>query len=97
LLYLDQSVASADAEDADEAITGAIEFIATLSRIDGAVVLTDSLRVLGFGAEIVVPDTRGQVSIARAGRPRGKTSVDFSRYGTRHRSAMRYAASIATP
>jgi Probable sensor domain DACNV len=90
LLYLDQSVASADAEDADEAITGAIEFIATLSRIDGAVVLTDSLDVLGFGAEIIVPDTKGKVSIARTGRPRGKTSVDFSRYGTRHRSAMRY-------
>lgn len=90
LLYLDQSIASGDAEDADEATTGAIEFIATLSRIDGAVVLTDDLKVLGFGAEIVVPDTRGKVSIARTGRPRGKTSVDLSRYGTRHRSAMRY-------
>ena len=90
LLYLDQSVASAEAEDADEATTGAIEFIATLSRIDGAVVLTDDLKVLGFGTEIVVPDTTGRVSIARTGRPRGKTSVDLSRYGTRHRSAMRY-------
>jgi hypothetical protein len=35
-LYLDHSIASSDAEDAEEAINGAIEFIATLSRIDGA-------------------------------------------------------------
>lgn len=90
ILYLDHSIASADAEDADEATKGAIEFIATLSRIDGAVVLNDALSVLGFGAEIVVPETKGRVSIARTGRPRGKTSVDLGRYGTRHRSAMRY-------
>ncbi len=92
ILYLDHSVASSDAEDADEAIKGAVDFIAMLSRVDGAVVLTDDLRVIGFGAEIVVEDLTGRVSVARAGRPQGKTSIDMNRYGTRHRSAMRYCA-----
>lgn len=88
--YLDHSIASSDAEDADEAIKGAVDFIATLSRVDGSVLLTHDLKVLGFGAEIVVQDLKGRVSVARTSRPRGKASIDMNRYGTRHRSAMRY-------
>lgn len=92
ILYLDRTVASSDLEDAEEAIDGAVEFVAILSRVDGAVVLTSDLRVYGFGAEILAGNSNVNVSLARWARPRGKTAVDLERFGTRHRSALRYCA-----
>jgi hypothetical protein len=60
--------------------------IASLSNVDGAVLMTDHFRLLGFGVEAL---PHGDV---RHLRLRGQI-VDIEKYGTRHRSAARFCAS----
>lgn len=70
-------------------------FVASLSAVDGAVVITDRLRVIGFGGEITAGSpTLSSVRIAVdedgiAGNHRPITS-----FGTRHRSALRFCSSL---
>lgn len=70
-------------------------FVAGLAAVDGAVVLTRRLSVLGFGAEFLAPSP-SLVSIRQAADPDGKKYVDvpISTFGTRHRSAMRMCSSL---
>lgn len=79
-------------KEADERITEHERFIASLSEVDGAVVMNERFEALGFGTEIRL--TNDQLSsIKRALDPAAKKSVDIkiTSYGTRHRSAIRYA------
>jgi len=76
----------------DEAIFEVSQLLAGLADVDGAVVITDQLEVLGFGAEIVgVPD------VTTVRHARDLEATDFhvdgvDRVGTRHRSAYRLCA-----
>jgi len=75
----------------DEALSDSVKFLAVLSNIDGAVVITDRLRLLGFGAEVIVPSV-GLDRIMISKDEFGETGdlVDIEMFGTRHRSAMRF-------
>ena len=75
----------------DEALSDSVKFLAALSNIDGAVVITDRLRLLGFGAEVIVPSV-GLDRIMISKDEFGETGdmVDIEMFGTRHRSAMRF-------
>lgn len=81
--------------DASEALTGAIDFIAALSRVDGLVLLDTNLSVLGFGCEI---RTQGDDScnyfLAENSMPsKGKIrKLNLDKFGTRHRSMLRYCS-----
>jgi hypothetical protein len=73
----------------EEAISDCVRFIAGLSGVDGAVVITDNLRVLGFGAEVIIHSP----SLSKVVLPnRKKKSIED--YGTRHRSAFRFCSSF---
>jgi hypothetical protein len=77
----------------DEASLEVSQLLAALGDVDGAVVLTDRLELLGFGAEITGPlpeiDT-----VRRALDLEGSTweMVAIDSVGTRHRSAYRLCA-----
>jgi hypothetical protein len=74
----------------DEALFEVAHLVATLANVDGAVVMTDELEVLGFGAEIsgALPEVRSvDRSLDLEGRERLPERTD--RVGTRHRSAYR--------
>lgn len=77
--------------DNDEALRDAVRFIASLSAVDGALVITDRFRVLGFGAEVTAqsPALR-EVKIAVNPEATIKNGVSIEAYGTRHRSAFRF-------
>lgn len=62
--------------------------IARLTLVDGAVVLTDKFRVLGFGVEFTAPPTAasGETVVHRG------TVRPVQDFGTRHRSAFRFVA-----
>jgi hypothetical protein len=66
--------------------------IANLSNVDGCVVLDPKLRVLGFGAEIRVPEedvaTAPLIEVDALSQ-RACGEVDLTEFGTRHRSAYR--------
>jgi hypothetical protein len=70
-------------------------FVASLTAVDGAVLMTSRLRVLGFGAEItgVSPDA---FTLKEALTPDALEVRDISseRFGTRHRSAMRFCSKV---
>jgi hypothetical protein len=77
----------------DEAILEMSQLLAALGEVDGAVLLTDSFEVLGFGGEIVgtLPEIR---SVRRALDIESATwqEVPIDGVGTRHRSAYRLCA-----
>jgi Probable sensor domain DACNV len=74
----------------DEAILEMSQLLAALAEVDGAVLLTDSFEVLGFGGEIVGP-LREIRSVRRALDLEGVAyeEVPIDHVGTRHRSAYR--------
>lgn len=60
--------------------------VARMANVDGAVVVTDRMRLVGFGAEIINMDTRWQPDVEDSeGR-----EINFKENGTRHRSAYRW-------
>jgi hypothetical protein len=80
---------------AEEDLAGAAELVARLSAVDGALLVTSDLRVVGFGAEIVSDATRHIDAHEVAGHPARAESwptVDSESFGMRHRSALRCVA-----
>ncbi len=69
----------------------AARFIASLTAVDGAVILTDKLRIIGFGGEVRV-SAPGTDTIYHATNEAGTqgTAAPFTSYGTRHRSSFRF-------
>lgn len=79
----------------EDAARDAARFIASLTAVDGAVVLTDSLRIIGFGAEVTTSFSAGdKVHVAHTAEATKTKEVQFAEYGTRHRSAFRFVASM---
>ena len=79
----------------EDAARDAARFIASLTSVDGAVVLTDTLRIIGFGAEVTASFSGGdKVYIAHTAEAAHTNEVRFAEYGTRHRSAFRFVASM---
>ena len=76
--------------DVDAALLEVSHLIASLSQVDGAVVLTDTLDIVGFGAEIGghLPSTR-RVAQALDLAATSRRWVRADRVGTRHRAAYR--------
>ena len=76
--------------DLDEALFEVAHLVADLTRVDGAVILSDHLEVIGFGGEIAgnLPEVS---RVARASDLEGTVRewVRTDRVGTRHRSAYR--------
>lgn len=79
----------------EDAALDAARFIASLSAVDGAVVLTDTFRIIGFGAEVTASFTgTDNIHIAQDAEGTETNEASFVGYGTRHRSAFRFAASM---
>lgn len=91
--YFNAIFSSEEISDAKEAVAGAIGMIASLSRVDGVVLLDSEMVVRGFGCEIKTHhENDPQLIGCKAMKPlRGKTyKLDLQKYGTRHRSMARY-------
>lgn len=71
-------------------LAGAVGLVASLSRVDGAVLLQNGLDVAGFGVEIRTKTDVKQISVAQDEYATELVAADPSAYGTRHRSMMRY-------
>lgn len=60
--------------------------IASLTSVDGAVVMTTQFQVLGFGAEIIA----NSPSLAQVSNESNGDKIPIKLFGTRHRSAFRF-------
>jgi hypothetical protein len=79
----------------EDSTRDAARFIGSLTAVDGAVVLTDKLRIIGFGGEVRVsrPGT-DSIHIAKNEEGDESTAAPFTGYGTRHRSAFRFVENM---
>ena len=95
-LYFDEVINKGDCEDSDSEVEGTIWFISLLSRVDGLVLMNHSLEVKGFGVEITFSDEPPSIFIARDRRAKDKhlQQLDYEKFGTRHRSMMRYCSKV---
>lgn len=91
-LYLSESVAETDKNETSDELKGAIMFIASLSCIDGLVVLSPDLEVKSFGTVIknVRPPEQVYISPQAVVDERRLVAVSPAHYGTRHRSMFSY-------
>ncbi len=78
-------------------MAGAIGFTALLTRVDGLVLLNPRLEVRGFGVEITVTAEPERLMWAETERvcKRHVQPAEYSRFGMRHKSMMRYCAQMA--
>jgi hypothetical protein len=76
--------------EAQTSLAGAVGLVASLSRVDGAVLLQNGLDVVGFGVEIRTKAETKRVSLAQDEGATSLIAVDPKAFGTRHRSMMRY-------
>lgn len=92
--YLEESVAESDTEDAANALTGSIAFVASLSRVDGAVLLDTDFTVYGFGCELLCTPSTDRAFFTNRTIPKkaGARIFDPAQFGTRHRSMIRYCS-----
>ncbi len=81
-----------DREDAKRAELGCANFIVSLGGVDGLILMSEGLRVIGFGVEIKTPtDPERLFSARNAKASSGRLKeMPFDHLGTRHRSMMRY-------
>lgn len=70
-------------------------FIGSLTAVDGAVVITDKLRIIGFGGEVRISSPGAdKVHIAKDEEGDRSNATLNTRYGTRHRSAFRFVENM---
>ncbi|HEV2551374.1 MAG TPA: hypothetical protein VGU20_28955 [Stellaceae bacterium] len=80
----EHSLAELGFREAHGELVEAMRFVAQLARCDGAIVISDDLTLLGFGAEIRAKlQMNSTILDARTDEP-----VDVEQFGMRHRSAV---------
>ena len=87
--YREQTGADEDVMDLERCLIGATTFAASLSSVDGLVLLGPLLDVRAFGVEITIRREPPFVHLVR-GSDASFSQVPITAYGTRHRSMFRY-------
>lgn len=82
-------------KECEESVSDSIKFISTLAGVDGAIVITDKLKLLGFGSEIIAHSPSLE-NVKKSKDSSGTISdtIPIESYGTRHRSAFRFCSSF---
>jgi hypothetical protein len=79
-------------DEQEHQLTDRLQLVAALSGVDGAVVLTDRLRLVGFGAELKGKPRLARVFKAMDSYGEEREEVIPESFGTRHRSVFRFCA-----
>lgn len=95
-LYLEESIARNNLKHNRRELEGTIWFLSLLTRVDGLLLFNSQLELQGFGVEITVSDEPQSVFLAgnRSATARSLTHIEYTHYGTRHRSMMRYCSQV---
>jgi hypothetical protein len=85
-------LADSERRETSEQLYDTLDFIASLSWVDGALVLTRRFEVIGFGAEIRATSAKvSNVRLLSSSAPQDR-KTPIQEFGTRHRSAFRFCA-----
>lgn len=67
-----------------------LNFLSTLACSDGALILTHSLKLIGFSAKLKAKKWEGNLELGPDGEGGGKTPYDLTKFGTRHNSMLNF-------
>ena len=91
--FREHNLLEGESLEIEEGLSDIAQAIASLTSVDGAVILNDRFEVLGFGAEVTaVSQSLKEISI-KTGAGRNK-KISIESFGTRHRSAFRFCSSF---
>jgi hypothetical protein len=95
-LYFNERVLDAGVGESERELEAAIWFVSLLTRVDGLVLMTPQLDVIGFGVEITFPNKPEHIQRATSvmADPANRQDTEYNYFGTRHRSMMRYCDKI---
>lgn len=80
--------------DAEDRVRDRAGLLASLTSVDGALVITTKFRMLGFGAEVVAPSPAlEEIKLPLIASTAAGESCPITAFGTRHRAAMRFCSS----
>jgi hypothetical protein len=96
--YFDHVLAEADLADREAEVTGSVKLVASLAAVDGLVLLTPTLQILGFGVKIKLGGPVPQALNAEEFEQNPATArpLQFPQFGTRHASMLRYCRADAS-
>lgn len=84
---------SEEDQEIAEGLGDAAQAIASLTSIDGAVLLDDNFSILGFGCEIIATSSSlKEIVVNTRVSPNEKMTIES--FGTRHRAAFRFCSSF---
>ena len=92
-LTIDELAQEAESRDAHDAVESHSRTVASMTAVDGAVLLTHELKVLGFGCKL--PGLNGRAPLvlrAPASLEDQPAKYDLTMRGTRHTAAALFAA-----
>ena len=93
-LFSEIQVLEGQYEEAEDLVRDRANLLSSLANVDGSVVLTKKLRLLGFGAEVIAPSPAlHEIKIANDPLCSSDKICPITEYGTRHRSALRFCSS----
>ncbi len=92
LLHKQLAALHLQCRESEKEVEAAIWFVALLTRIDGLVLLSRELEVIGFSVEITTAMEPLSVRKALTGDAvkKDRKKFNYTHFGTRHRSMMRY-------
>jgi len=89
--YQDYSESITEMDEAENELKGAVRFVASLSCVDGLILLSNRLIVKSFGTVITRKTLPDKVFVSETGVARlGLKPIDPSHFGTRHQSMFAY-------
>ena len=91
--FQEHSQLADEEQEIDGSLTDVAEAMASLTAVDGAVIINQRFDLLGFGGEVVASSP----SLSHVQAIAGDTtlsSVPVESFGTRHRSAFRFCSSL---
>jgi len=91
-IYLDEMIAYSDKQETSNELKGAIRFLASLTCIDGLVLLNKKLNAVGFGAVVKKINLPSEIYISKSARINQDKleAINPNHFGTRHRAILSY-------
>lgn len=91
--FQEHDMLDGEGTEIEEGLSDIAQAIASLTSVDGAVILNDKFEVLGFGAEVTATSqSLKEITIITGDTKSKKISIES--FGTRHRSAFRFCSSF---
>lgn len=91
-LFQEHYLLAEEEQELDESLSDIAQAIASLTSVDGALIMNDRFVVMGFGVEVTAPSPSLK-DVVVVTRPTNRR-VDIQSYGTRHRAAFRFCSSF---